>query len=247
MNRYRGSPASGLLHPVKRRDESPAGGRQRPAPTLVVFCRRPAPGAGKQRLAARLGQAVAYAAARHFLDCALEDARAWPGAVILAPASTVDRAWAATLLPGKAMVLAQPEGNLGERLMAVDRLARAAGHRQLCYIGSDAPALTPAFYREVLDRLGASDVLLARAADGGVTLMAATRPWPELADLPWSTARLGGSLAARCLASGLSVQQLDGRYDVDREQDLVHLARDLAGDPRPARARLRRWLRCIGC
>ena len=48
-------------------------------PVLVIFCKRPLPGQGKQRIAATLGKDVAYEIASALLQCALEDARAWLG------------------------------------------------------------------------------------------------------------------------------------------------------------------------
>jgi glycosyltransferase A (GT-A) superfamily protein (DUF2064 family) len=44
-----------------------------PPPTLVLLCKRPAPGHGKQRLAASLGAERACAVAWALLDCALEE------------------------------------------------------------------------------------------------------------------------------------------------------------------------------
>ena len=55
--------------------------------TLVVFLRRPVPGVGKRRIAADLGAAVTHTLANHLLAATLEDAGAWPGPVVLAPAN----------------------------------------------------------------------------------------------------------------------------------------------------------------
>ncbi len=46
---------------------------------LVVFCRRPALGVGKQRIAAEMGQEKALEAAKLLFEAALEDARNWSG------------------------------------------------------------------------------------------------------------------------------------------------------------------------
>ncbi|HET7757822.1 MAG TPA: hypothetical protein VFK87_11255, partial [Steroidobacteraceae bacterium] len=69
-----------------------------PTAVLVVFCRRPSLGAGKQRLAARLGGAGALAVAGALLECALEDAAAWPGELVLSPESPASAHWARQLL-----------------------------------------------------------------------------------------------------------------------------------------------------
>ena len=47
--------------------------------TLVVFCRRPAAGIGKRRIAESLGDAETLELARLLLATTLEDSAAWPG------------------------------------------------------------------------------------------------------------------------------------------------------------------------
>jgi glycosyltransferase A (GT-A) superfamily protein (DUF2064 family) len=210
----------------------------REASGLVVFLRRPARGVGKQRLARALGAEAALRIGEALLDCALEDAAAWPQDVILAPAAIEYRAWAEALLPRRARVLPQAAGNLGERITAVDAALRALGYRRLLYIGSDAPGITGTYLRRAEALLGDNDVVLGPARDGGVALMAARRAWPPLAALPWSTATLGDELARCCRHSGLQVASLDVAFDVDEMPDLQYAAAALASDPRAARRRL---------
>jgi hypothetical protein len=211
------------------------------AATLVLVCKRPALGHGKQRLAARIGQAGALQVAERLLDCALEDLRAWPGAVVIAPDLADHLDWAATQMPS-ALCLAQSGGNLGERLNALDRSLRAAGHDRLVFIGSDAPALGEAHYLEVRRALQVADTVLVAARDGGVALMASNRPWPELAGLPWSTDALGQALAQGCSQAGHSVSVCGESFDIDEQRDLQRALAELADDPRPARVHLRRLL-----
>ena len=45
--------------------------------TLVLVCKRPAPGVGKQRLAARLGSEMTFKIASALLACAVGDACDW--------------------------------------------------------------------------------------------------------------------------------------------------------------------------
>lgn len=207
------------------------------SPTLVLVCKRPALGHGKQRLAARLGVEAALAIAERLLDCALEDLAHWPGLRVVAPDTAAHCCWANKLLPD-CLCLAQSEGNLGERLNALDRNLRAAGHHTLVFIGSDAPGLDERDYRRVREALLEVDSVLLTALDGGVVLMASRRPWPDLAALPWSTARLGQALIAACRSAGHSVRICGESFDVDEPADLLRARQALAGDPRPARRRL---------
>jgi hypothetical protein len=208
---------------------------------LVLVCKRPASGIGKQRLAASLGQETARRIAEALLACALEDARGWSGPVIIAPSHPADYAWADALLPeirSKVGVEPQSSGNLGQRLNALDNKLRNAGLEQLVYIGSDAPALTAADYETASRTLLNYDSVLKPAADGGVVLMASRRRWPALDGLAWSTARLGADLAGCCRAAGQSVAELAHGFDVDEKDDIVRLIMALKADRRPARKAL---------
>lgn len=213
---------------------------------LVVFCRRPAPGIGKQRLAADIGSAAAAEIAELLLGAALEDAARWPGPVVLSPSEAHDAEWAARLLDRPVQVIPQPAGNLGERLQSVDRCVREHHRAAVVFIGSDAPALGEQDYAAARSALMHDDVVLAPAMDGGVTLMAARNAWPDLADLPWSSDQLHAALAERCTTQGLRVARLPPGYDVDRAADLQRLCQDLRTDQRPARRILYRKLCSLG-
>jgi len=211
-------------------------------PTLVVFCRRPTLGIGKQRIADKLGAPAGLALAEHLLDTTLEDVREWSGPVVLAPADLRDADWAAGLLPSPCEIIPQPDGNLGDRINAVDQRARSADHTHIIYIGSDAPVLDVNYYAAAVAALETHDVVLGPAHDGGVTLMGARQAWPALDSLPWSSSKLGAALELTCMNAGLTVYNLDARYDIDLVTDLSKLFDDLETDPRPARQRLRAWL-----
>ncbi len=208
------------------------------AAALVLFCRKPVSGAGKRRLAQYIGDARTLAVAQGLLECALEDVAAWPHTLIIAPAAAADEHWAAQLICRPVRVVPQPAGSLGERIAAVDTRVRAHGCTQVLFIGSDAPSMRSEDLLAAHAALADSDVVLIPAADGGVTLMGARVPWPELTDLPWSEATLGAALADRCLQAGHTVTRLQESYDVDTPADLILARQRLQHDPRPARRHL---------
>ena len=214
------------------------------SPILVVFCRRPSPGVGKQRIAAELGEAKALEISNLLLAAALEDAATWRDRVVIAPASADDADWAAGLIPG-ADVIAQPEGSLGERIQYVDTQIRKRGGRTIIFIGSDAPALDAATLVSAVARLGHEDMVIAPAADGGVTLLGSRVAWPDLSVLPWETNQLAHALVESCEQTGHAVAQLPLSYDIDRRADLDQALRDLQTDPRPSRRNLCAWIRAI--
>lgn len=210
-------------------------------PTLVIFCKRPMLYQGKQRLAFDIGAETALQIAHQLLYCALEDAQHWHGNVVLACAHQQDITWAKALIkssitPPKAIqVIAQGEGNLGQRINFVDQLLRNQAHQQLVFIGTDAPILNVSHYQLTLDALKQNDIVLNHADDGGVVIMANNKPWPNLVTLPWSTELLSESLARHCKEQNLSVDYSKSGYDVDHIEDLQKLNIDLAHDKRPAR------------
>ncbi len=249
-DRWRGLRARTAPHKIPWGDNAADGGRvhthahasSNPRAALVLFCRRPLPGDGKRRLARALGDMQALAVARALLQCALEDAAQWPGPLILSPSQPGDTEWAGQLLRRAARVIPQPDGNLGERIAAVDTLVRREGCDRVLFIGSDAPSLHSLDLAAASETLDRSDVVLIPAADGGVTLMGSRAGWPDLSGLPWSEATLGSSLAHACRTAALTVTVLEGSYDVDGPADCLLAIERLAQDERPARRRLRALL-----
>ena len=219
-------------------------------PCLVVFCRKPRRGVGKQRLAAAIGEGAAGLVAAALWDCVREDLIGWQGDAVLAVADRGEETWGVAELEWlragvhgansdrQMQVLVQPPGNLGERLMAIDASLRSAGCERLIFIGSDAPALTVTLLDAIAAMLQHADVVLAPADDGGVVAMAARQSWPPLADLPWSTDLLGEALQARCRATGQGVSMTSGTFDVDDLASLGRVSVQLRDDTRPARRRL---------
>lgn len=210
-------------------------------PTLVIVCKRPALGNGKQRLAAKVGGEFAYQIAEALLACVLEDVMTWPGKVIVAPADVKDREWAVNLCKqtrADAKVLPQVSGNLGQRLNALDHALRTSGFNKLIYIGSDAPDIDVTDYVALGDAFSNVDTVLKPTIDGGVSIMASCKPWPDLTDLPWSTSQLGDGLCLLCQQNGHAVGKLPVGFDVDEFEDLSHLVVKLAQDQRPARRAL---------
>lgn len=208
---------------------------------LVIFCRRPALGSGKQRIAATMGRQKALELSRLLLATTLEDAAEWAGPVIISPANQSDRLWAQALLPG-ATVIPQPEGNLGDRIGHIEKQIRQRGGERIIFIGSDSPALNPAAITEAAERLRTNEFVFIPAKDGGVTLMGSAMPWPPLEHLPWGTASLFAALMECCDDRASRICVLPTGFDIDTEGDLAGTPALLRNDNRPARQQLCRWI-----
>lgn len=204
-------------------------------PTLVIFCKRPLIGQGKQRLAATIGKEPAFELAKRMLDCAIEDANHWQGDVVLAVSSGTDFDWANTLMQRDYKVIPQPKGNLGQRINQLDITLRSVGHHSLVFIGTDAPILNSDDYQEIVFSLTRHDCAFSPATDGGVTIMANNKPWPDLTHLSWSTPTLGQELSDLCAQHTWSQGFIRETYDIDIEADLLKLKSALENDSRPAR------------
>ena len=210
-------------------------------PCLVLMLKRPQQ--SKRRIALQLGP-LADELAELLLGCALQDLAEWSGSVCLAPADGADLSWADSLLrnAGRRYLLAQRDGNLGQRIMLIDNLLREMGEQRLIMLGTDCPAMDAPYLSQAAQALRHHNVVLGPARDGGVVLMGSAQPWPPLAGLPWSTPHLAADLAKLCESGGQRVAMLPERGDVDTVDDVLTLNDTLVGDERASRVALRDWL-----
>lgn len=200
---------------------------------IVVMAKVPEPGRVKTRLAARLGAegaaGLAEAMAADLLATVRRTGLPWRVAVD----GPLDHPWCLAL----PAVEPQPEGDLGARLAWALRDGGVA-------VGTDAPLLPP----ELLRRAAASTaaVRLAPAEDGGYVLVGASREAVQAGlfrGIPWSTGHTLAAQLARARALGLTVELLEGGFDVDRPEDLPRLAAALRSSPPEVAPRTRAWLR----
>ena len=227
-------PLSTIRPPMRLHPESLARG----VPTLVVMCTRPRLGPAKSRPAASSDERTALDLSQALVDCAIEDAEAWAGPVVLALAQPNDLQWAGTVARREWSIVGQTSGNTGERINAVDQVLRRHGARELVFVGTTAALQPQADYATVCDLLASNDTVVMPAQSGGAALMAARRPWPELATLSWNTRRLSAELAYLCEREGLSVARLERRPIVESLEDLPRIIEADAKDSRPKREAL---------
>jgi rSAM/selenodomain-associated transferase 1 len=198
------------------------------ARVVAVLTRAPSSG-GKTRLFASLG----IASDRRLLDALLLDTVEHASAsgvacmVAVTPASAVGavRAFVEESLAADVEVIAQPDGDLGERMRATMSLLFARGAAAVALIGSDLPHLDPSAIREAFAALDAEPdaVVLGPTADGGYYLVAGTRP-PDIFDgIAWSTPRVLEQTLALARDRGVSVHLVAPLDDVD-SADSLHRA-----------------------
>ena len=189
-------------------------------PRLAIFARAPVLGRVKTRLARSVGEEAALAAYRDLLGVTLE--RLAPGVGRFVPEIWVEGDPSAFPSLPDLRVVAQPPGDLGERMAA----AFEDGVSVL--VGTDIPFISADYVERALDALTRADLVLGPTEDGGYCLVAMTTPQGQVFEgIPWSTPDvLATTLAA---AEGLSVELLEPLWDVDDAAGLARW-RGLSGD-----------------
>ncbi len=224
----------------------PAGAAGRSA--VVVMARSPH---GRRAPKTRLAAAIRREADRRrlyaaFLRDTIASLRSLPAAdlrVAYTEEDDRDELRAFGLADGE--LLPQRGADLGEREHGVFRDLFAAGYARVVMIGSDLPTLPAAHVDRALELAAARSVVLGRARDGGYYLIAlaagAEGTVPDLfRGIRWSTPSAFDDTVAAAQRAGLTVALVPPWYDVDDEEGLAALRRELAeagGDTRaPATA-----------
>jgi rSAM/selenodomain-associated transferase 1 len=205
-----------------------------PRRALVVIAKEPVPGAVKTRLAPSLGaDGAARAAAAMLADTlavmAQVDAEPW---VCFAPPGAHARM--ARLAPG-CRLLAQVEGDLGDRLAACFAALLDGGAERVVIAAADTPHVPRATYQAAFALLDQADVVLGPTVDGGYYLVGAKTALPELfVGVPMGTDAVLQMTIQRAVQRGLRVATLPMLRDLDRLEDLraALAAGELDGSPR---------------
>jgi len=192
-------------------------GRRR---ALVVIAKEPVPGAVKTRLAATLGDDGAGRAAAAMLadtvaGMAEVDAEPW---VCFAPPEAGGRM--ARLAPGFGL-LAQVEGDLGDRLAGCFAALLGGGADQVVIVAADTPQVPRTTYEAAFALLDQVDVVLGPALDGGYYLVGAKTALPELfVGVPMGSDAVLQVTMQRAVGRRLRVGTVPTLRDLDRLEDL---------------------------
>jgi glycosyltransferase A (GT-A) superfamily protein (DUF2064 family) len=126
--------------------------------------------------------------------------------------------------PGAFEPRRQVSGNLGVRLVAAFSELLRGPDDQVAIFGADSPALTAPNLEAALRAIESADLALAPSRDGGFTIIALRRPFPELfVGIPWGSAKVFESTRDRARLLGLSLAVLERLDDVDTPDDLCRL------------------------
>jgi hypothetical protein len=128
----------------------------------------------------------------------------------------------------------QSEGDLGERLEKVLRLALKRREIVLA-IGGDSPGLPAAYMERARQALKTADAVLGPSADGGFYLMGLKDcPVGVLDGIQWSHSTTLAATVHKLEQFGMKTVLIDPWFDIDGHEDLERLRRQLANDPTAA-------------
>ncbi len=191
------------------------------------MARYPAYGKVKTRLAADVGKAAALRIYRQLLAHHLREfqrtgfdvewrytpARA-PFRRIVAQASRLCSSERMHNRDGCATLVAQPPGDLGERMRQIFAESFARGYRRVVMIGTDAPEMSQRTVRRAFQLLREQSAVFQPTEDGGYALIGLAEMMDVFSRMPWSTNRLMAATRRRVKCAELPVT-----FDIDTGAD----------------------------
>jgi rSAM/selenodomain-associated transferase 1 len=125
----------------------------------------------------------------------------------------------------------QQNGDLGERLMEALETAFNEGASKVAIIGTDCPDLCMTAISRAFVFLEHKELVLGPASDGGYYLIAMRTPASKLFDrITWGGASVLQETLSTAETLQMSVALLPVLADIDRPEDLKHLAAEESQD-----------------
>jgi rSAM/selenodomain-associated transferase 1 len=197
-----------------------------PEADVIVLAKQPLAGLAKTRLAVEVGAARAAELCAAFVRDSLDLASTRARRLYVAASPSNSLSYFQLLAPS-ARCFAQPDGDLGARLLDAFETAIRDGARHPVLIGSDSPTVPAHLLTVAQQALRTHDVVIGPADDGGYYLIGMRVPHASLFErVDWSTERVLGQTLARAREARLDVFLLPSWYDVDEARDLERLASD---------------------
>ena len=197
-------------------------------PALAIMSRVPSP-EGKSRLHGILSPEQREALQWALLEDTIEKAAQLPELEIflsLTPASQIYRMKMINL--NGAQIIVQPEGGLGERMLAAVQLLFRQNYAPVILIGTDSPALAPEHLVKALDLLEDYQLVIGPAKDGGYYLIGMRYPEDRIfKDISWGSHKVLEETMISCDKFGIKCCLLNLIGDIDRPEDLLEFIDDI--------------------
>lgn len=199
-----------------------------PTPALAVMCRFPSP-QGKSRLGDVLTPDQREDLQWALLLDTLDKVRQLPRMKCYIAATPAHRLGDLRKAAGaETGLIAQPEGDLGRRMLGVIQHLFSLGHTPVILIGADIPTMPLACILRALELLDRSSLVLGPAEDGGYYLIGMSYPEGRVfEDINWGTASVLRKTLEICDMNKLSCSLLGSLRDIDVAADLAAVADEI--------------------
>lgn len=196
---------------------------------ILIMAKAPIPGTVKTRLGLPPETAAGLQSALIW-DTAEKASSLAPTTLAGAPADRLDLL--RPLAPEGVALIPQPEGDLGDRMLAATRTLFADHPAPVLLLGTDVPTLPKDAIKDAASALETHDLSIIPSSDGGYVLLGLGRLVTEVfRGVDWSTEAVYGQTLRRAEGAGLSVYEGDAWYDVDAPADLARLREELGARP----------------
>jgi rSAM/selenodomain-associated transferase 1 len=203
---------------------------------LAVMAKAPRAGRVKTRLSPPLTLEQAAALNVCFLKDTTENIASVAGTVGLISYTPVgDEGLFEGLLPEGFALIAQRDGDFGQRLLGAAEDILACGFGSVCLMDSDSPTVPREALAQAVAELARDGdrIVLGASADGGYYLIGLKQAHAAVFEgIAWSTGTVYEETCARARRAGIEVAELPLWYDVDDAATLEMLKAELlAGMP----------------
>lgn len=194
---------------------------------LVLVAKQAVPGRVKTRLLPHVSANVAAAIfnlflqrARHLCERAASDNHYIQLVLLFDPPNSID-AWSSWT---RWIKLAQPDGDLGDRLRSAQAIL-TKNHTEGCvFLGADAPELTTDHLLWAAGEVRQSQCAMIPSYDGGYVLIGLPRGGQVLLDdIAWSTSQVAAQSRQAAAHNGIALVELPPVPDIDHHDDLIQL------------------------
>lgn len=204
---------------------------------LGIFFRIPLYGKVKKRLAAEIGEDVAFKAYRSMLDATIENVLRIHGVDIYGFYEGEETSLNPSLPPfnspltkggyreveeglrgfsGKIPLYSQQGVDLGERMSNAIKWLFNKGYEKVSLIGADSPDLPLSFITYALEKLDSYDLVIGPSEDGGYYLIGMNKPFDTIfKDINWGHDNVLKDTVSKAKAAGISYFLLPEWYDID--------------------------------
>lgn len=190
--------------------------------TLIIFVKNAVKGKVKTRLAATVGDDVAFTIYKNLLSHTESCTRflTTDKIVFYSDYTEVEDVWGQEIYQKKT----QKGSNLGERMQHAFEYAFANGSESVAIIGSDCFEINAPLIEDAFAKLQCNDVILGPALDGGYYLLAMKAyAKPLFRNIEWSTNKVLNQTLDLCHELGLKTTLIQELSDIDNEDDLKRM------------------------